>query len=196
MQKTRRRLSVPFLRQSTSMLGQLKQADRRRTYVHRRRICKMLIVGINWILSWVQITTGTGTYTCPMKEEADDFYFRFKGQWHSVSEYAPERLRAEILSHKQGKYEQRQSISQAEFEDICREVLSSHPNILDCWFEEPGIVHVAYPSHSGKTRNGATLYFGEKGYITYAGWKHNAGSNEGIFIGEEISRKIQCALYE
>lgn len=156
----------------------------------------MLIVGINWILSWVQITTGTGTYTCPMKEEADDFYFRFKGQWHSVSEYAPERLRAEILSHKQGKYEQRQSISQAEFEDICREVLSSHPNILDCWFEEPGIVHVAYPSHSGKTRNGATLYFGEKGYITYAGWKHNAGSNEGIFIGEEISRKIPCALYE
>lgn len=39
----------------------------------------MLIVGINWILSWVQITKGTGTYTCPMKEEADDFYFRFKG---------------------------------------------------------------------------------------------------------------------
>jgi hypothetical protein len=102
-----------------------------------------------------------------MEERDDDFYFHFKGQWHSVSEYAPERLRAEILSHKQGKYEQRQSISQAEFEDICREVLSSRPNIIDCWFEEPGIVHVVYPSHSGKTKNGATLYFGEQGYITY-----------------------------
>lgn len=48
----------------------------------------------------------------------------------------------------------------------------------------------------GIRKNGATLYFGEQGYITYKGWKHSAGSNEGIFIGEEISRKIQCALYE
>lgn len=102
----------------------------------------------------------------------------------------------EILSHKQGRYEKRQSISQPEFEAICREVLSRRPNIIDCWFEEPGIVHVVYPSHSGKTKNGATLYFGEKGYITYAGWRHSTGSNEGIFIGEEISRRIQCALYE
>ena len=156
----------------------------------------MLILGIFWPGSWVQITTGTGKYTCPMEERDADFYFHFKGQWHSVSEYAPEHLRAEILSHKQGRYERRQSISQAEFESICHEVLSNHSNIIDCWFEEPGIVHVVYPSHSGKTKNGATLYFGEQGYITYKGWKHSAGSNEGIFIGEEISRRIQCALYE
>ena len=156
----------------------------------------MLIIGINWSLGWVQITTGTGTYTCPMKEEADDFYFQFKRQWHSVSEHAAESLKAQILSHKQGLYEKRQSISQHEFEAICREVLSDRSGIIEFWFEEPGIVHVVYPSHSGKTRNGSTLFFGEKGYITYKGWQYRAGSNEGIFIGEEISRKIQCALYE
>ena len=156
----------------------------------------MLILGINWACNWVQITTGTGTYTCPMVERDDDFYFKFKNQWHPVSEYANDRLDAEIKSHKQGVYQTRDSISQMEFEEICEQVLSSHPNIIRYWFETPGIVHVSYPSHSGKSRNGATLYFGEKGYITYTGWKYNAGSNEGIFIGEEISRRIHSALYD
>ena len=40
----------------------------------------MLILGIFWPGSWVQITTGTGKYTCPMEERDDDFYFHFKGQ--------------------------------------------------------------------------------------------------------------------
>ncbi len=48
-----------------------------------------------------------------------------------------------------------------------------------------------------KSTSEATLYFGEKGHITYTEWEYNAGnSNEGISIGEEISRKIQSALYE
>ena len=156
----------------------------------------MLVIGINWYCNWVQITTGTGTYTCPMDENEDDFYFHFKGQWHSVSEYAAEDLKAEILKHKHGMYEKRLSISQSEFESICCDVLSHRANITDYQFATPGIVRVYYPSHSGRTRNGATLYFGENGYITYKDWKFNAGSNEGISIGKEISRRIQCALYE
>ena len=156
----------------------------------------MLILGINWATSLVQIATGTGRYTCPMVERDDGFYFKFKNQWHPVSDYADERFDAEIKSHKQGVYQRRESISQAEFEEICEQVLSKRSNIIRYWFQEPGIVHISYPSHSGKSRNGAVLYFGESGYITYKGWKYDAGSNEGIFIGEEISRKIHSALYD
>ena len=131
-----------------------------------------------------------------MEERDDDFYFRFKNQWHPVSQYASEDLEAEIKSHRRGLSQQRESISQAEFEMICEEVISKHPNISRYWFEVPGIVHVSYPSHSGKSTNGATLYFGEKGYITHLNWMHRAGSNEGIFIGEEIARKIHSAMFD
>ena len=179
----------------------------------------MLVSGINWSCNWVQVITITGTYTCPMEERDDDFYFRFKNQWHPVntcpmeerdddfyfrfknqwhpvSEYAHEDLEAEIKSHKQGAHQNRDYISQDEFEEICEQVLSRRSNITDYWFEEPGIVHVSYPSHSGKSKNGSTLFFGESGYITYHDWACRAGSNEGFFIGEAISRKIQSALYD
>lgn len=156
----------------------------------------MLILGINWNLGWVQITSGGRTYTCDMVERDDDFYFKFKNQWHPVSQYASERLDAEIKTHKQGVYQKRNCISQAEFETICEQVLSRHSNITRYRFEEPGILHVSYPSHSGRSTNGSTLYFGNSGYITYTGWTCQAGSNEGLFIGEEISRKIQSALYD
>ena len=36
----------------------------------------MLVSGINWSCNWVQVITITGTYTCPMEERDDDFYFR------------------------------------------------------------------------------------------------------------------------
>ena len=140
----------------------------------------MLVLGINWECNWVQITTETGTYTCPMEERDDDFYFKFKNGWHSVSKYAIERLDPEIKTHKRGVYQRRESISQNEFEVICEQVLSARPNIISYWFEIPGIVHVTYPSHSGKSENGATLYFGESGYITYQGWKYIAEQRRNI----------------
>lgn len=156
----------------------------------------MLILGINWDGGFLLITTGYGQYNCPIQERDDDYYFKFKGQWHKVSEYAPAEMQAEIKRHRTGLLPKRQSISQSEFEAICWQVLAKHPSVTDAKFLGTGTLEVIYPSHSGKTRNGATLYFGEKGYITHEGWQYRAGSNEGIFIGEEISKRIQNALYD
>ena len=36
----------------------------------------MLVLGINRILKWVQITTGWGTYTCPTKEINGELFFK------------------------------------------------------------------------------------------------------------------------
>ncbi len=156
----------------------------------------MIVIGINWFGNWAQVITDTGTYTCPIKEGEDDFYFRFKGAWHSVSRYGTDEVRAQALSHRQGVSPARPGISQEEFEEICETVISRHPDIIRHSFEEPGILHVTYPSHSGKSPNGAILYFGDKGYITNDGWSCMAGSNKGRFIGDEISRLIQIALYD
>lgn len=40
----------------------------------------MLILGINNVLNWVQITTGSGTYTCPMDNRDGELYFKFKNE--------------------------------------------------------------------------------------------------------------------
>ena len=48
----------------------------------------MLVLGINKILKWCQITTGGRTYTCPTKEINGELFFRFKNVWHSVAQYA------------------------------------------------------------------------------------------------------------
>ena len=155
----------------------------------------MIVIGINWYINEAQVITDTGTRNCRIEEGEDDFYFRFKGEWHSVSQYGTDEVRAQVLSHRQGISPVRQGISQDEFENICRTVLSRRSNIIKYSFEEPGVLHVTYPSHSGKSWNGSTLYFGDKGYITSEGWSCSAGSNEGRFIGDEISRLIQIALY-
>ena len=131
-----------------------------------------------------------------MTEREDDFYFQFKNQWHSVREYSDDRFDAEIKSHKHGVFQTRESISQAEFESICEQVLANHSNITRYSFGELGVLHVSYPSHSGRSTNGSTLYFGESGCITYKDWQIQAGSTEGFRIGEEISKKIQSALYD
>ena len=49
----------------------------------------------------------------------------------AVSEYAHEDLEAEIKSHKQGAHQNRDYISQDEFEEICEQVLSRRSNITD-----------------------------------------------------------------
>ena len=38
----------------------------------------MLVLGINKILNWCQITTGWGTYTCPIKEVNGEMFFKLK----------------------------------------------------------------------------------------------------------------------
>lgn len=47
----------------------------------------MLVLGVMKILGWCQITTGRGTYTCPIKEINGEDYFKFKGEWHKVIDY-------------------------------------------------------------------------------------------------------------
>lgn len=45
----------------------------------------MLILGVNKILNWLQITSGGRRYTCPMKEINGNRFFLFKKGWHKVT---------------------------------------------------------------------------------------------------------------
>ena len=47
----------------------------------------MLVLGINKILNWCQITSGGRTYTCPTKLIEGKLFFHFKKEWHSVAEF-------------------------------------------------------------------------------------------------------------
>lgn len=50
----------------------------------------MLILGINRILKWLQITTGGRKYTCPTKEIGGELFFKFKNEWHRAIDYVSE----------------------------------------------------------------------------------------------------------
>ena len=50
----------------------------------------MLILGVNRILNWLQITTGGRSYTCPTKNINGEFFFRFKKSWHKAANYLSE----------------------------------------------------------------------------------------------------------
>ena len=47
----------------------------------------MVILGINKILNWLQITSGGRCYTCPMQEINGKRFFHFKKNWHKVDDY-------------------------------------------------------------------------------------------------------------
>jgi hypothetical protein len=57
----------------------------------------MLVLGINRILKWVQITTGWGTYTCPIKEINGELFFKFRNDWHKVIDFTSD-LTTELIS--------------------------------------------------------------------------------------------------
>ncbi|MFT8342004.1 MAG: hypothetical protein ABF652_11295 [Clostridium beijerinckii] len=50
----------------------------------------MLVLGINHVLKWVQITTGGRRYTCLTKEINGELFFKFKNEWHQVLKYVTE----------------------------------------------------------------------------------------------------------
>lgn len=52
----------------------------------------MLVLGINKILKWCQITSGGRKYTCPTKEVNGELLFHFKKEWHKVSEFASDHI--------------------------------------------------------------------------------------------------------
>ena len=70
-------------------------------------------------------------------------YFKFKGQWHKVREYAPVEMQAEIKRHRTGLFPKRQSFTQSEFETICRQVPVKHPSVIDARFTGTGTVALA-----------------------------------------------------
>lgn len=47
----------------------------------------MLVLGINKILNWCQITSGGRTYTCPTQSINGELFFKFKNNWHKVAEF-------------------------------------------------------------------------------------------------------------
>lgn len=47
----------------------------------------MLVLGINRILNWCQITSGGRRYTCPTKLIDGKLFFHFKKEWHCVAEF-------------------------------------------------------------------------------------------------------------
>lgn len=47
----------------------------------------MLILGINRVLKWLQITTGGRSYACPTKEINGELFFKFKNEWHRALDY-------------------------------------------------------------------------------------------------------------
>lgn len=50
----------------------------------------MLVLNINEVLNWVQITAGGIKRTCPMKEINGELFFKFKNEWHQVAKYTSE----------------------------------------------------------------------------------------------------------
>ena len=50
----------------------------------------MLVLGINKVLNWCQITTGGRRYTCPIKEVDGELLFKFKKIWHPIVEFISE----------------------------------------------------------------------------------------------------------
>ena len=50
----------------------------------------MLVLGINKILKWCQITTGGRRYTCPTKEIGGKLFFAFKKAWHPIGDFVSE----------------------------------------------------------------------------------------------------------
>jgi len=50
----------------------------------------MLVLGVNKVLKWCQITTGGRRYTCPTKVVDGQMLFRFKGSWHILTDYVCE----------------------------------------------------------------------------------------------------------
>ena len=47
----------------------------------------MLVLGINKILEWCQITTGGRRYTCPIEDRGGVLFFKFKKEWHPIINY-------------------------------------------------------------------------------------------------------------
>ena len=61
----------------------------------------MLVLGINKILNWCQITSGGKRYTCDTKVINGDLYFKFKKEWHKVANFVADN--AEELVIEGGK---------------------------------------------------------------------------------------------
>ena len=62
---------------------------------------KMLVLGVNKVLEWCQITSGGRKYTCQTKYIDGELFFRFKKVWHPVECFISEN--AQELVREEGK---------------------------------------------------------------------------------------------
>lgn len=61
----------------------------------------MIVLGINKISNWCQITTGIETYTCPTELIDGNLFLLFKKEWYIVARYVTDS--AEELVSEGGK---------------------------------------------------------------------------------------------
>ena len=47
----------------------------------------MLVLGVNKICNWCQITNGGRRYTCPTKYINGELFFQFKKSWHPIAKF-------------------------------------------------------------------------------------------------------------
>lgn len=88
----------------------------------------------------------------------------------------------------------RSHISQDEFEKICADVIAQYQTIKKHYCES-GILHIYYPSNSGKSQNGATLNFNDRGFITGQLMSNSGDRNIAVIVAERITNKIISARY-
>lgn len=159
----------------------------------------MEVIGINYACGWVQIYSGGRRYTCEMKEIDGEPCFLFKNSWHSIRDYASESLRESGFSGlgPRERYFQndRDSISEEEFQQIVNSVLRNHPDVESYRFFDMG-VRVTVFSRSGKSKWSTDLNFNDGGRITgrYTYTQSYDGAALPWELGNRISGLIKSAL--
>ena len=109
----------------------------------------MLVLGINKILNWCQITSGGRTYTCPTKLIDGKLVFHFKKEWHSVAEFVSDH--AEELVSEGGKIFSRPFKKQEVIVMRCADCGNEDENTL---WDEGGTIYCSRCTHRTRTSDG------------------------------------------
>ena len=109
----------------------------------------MLVLGINKILNWCQITSGGRTYTCPTKLIDGKLVFHFKKEWHSVAEFVSDH--AEELVSEGGKIFSRPFKKQDVIVMRCADCGNEDENTL---WDEGGTIYCSRCTHRTRTSDG------------------------------------------
>lgn len=109
----------------------------------------MIVLGINKILNWCQITSGGRTYTCPTKLIDGKLVFHFKKEWHSVAEFVSDH--AEELVSEGGKIFSRPFKKQEVIVMRCANCGNEDENTL---WDEGDTIYCSRCTHRTRTSDG------------------------------------------